>query len=156
MTDYSTAYELFEAARDAAQQNDSMRRRIERMELAEQRSSQGEPISRGSIADRMARVDARLDMEGEFAQAMAENWELVDYASEVLYGEGGRAGLASALGIQYADAIWWRYLANCKWDDVAEACKVTARTCQTRVQVGMDFIDSNGIEATRAGDNQLV
>lgn len=49
MTDYATAYELFEAARDAAQQNDSMRRRIERMELAEQRSSQGEPISRGSI-----------------------------------------------------------------------------------------------------------
>ena len=155
MTDYATAYELFEAARDAAIQNESIRRRIERMELAEQATAQGEPISKGSISDRMARVDARLDLEEELEQTSRENWELIDFASEVLYGELGKAGLAVALGIQYADAIWWRYLAVCKWDDVAKACGATDRTCQTRVQVGMDFIDANGIEPTMLGENLL-
>ena len=155
MHDYATASELFEAARDAAQQNESMRRRIERMELAEMGTGQGEPIAKGFIADKMARVDSRLDLEEEFARAIEENWALIDEATNVLYGEDGRTGLALALGIAYADAIWWRYLAAAKWSDVAQACGATDRTCQTRVQVGLDFIDANGIEATRAGENLI-
>lgn len=156
MTDYATAYELFEAARDAAQQNESMRRRIERMEMAEQSSGQGEPVSKGSIADRMARIDARLDLEEDFRQAMDENWALIDHATSVLYGADMQTGLAKAFGIQYADAIWWRYLAAAKWDDVADALSISRRTAVSRVQVGIDFIDANGIEATIAGENGVT
>lgn len=151
----NSAYELFEAARDAALENDSIRRRIERMAAAEQRSGSGGAVRAGFIADRMAATDARVDFEQAVQQRAGENWQLVDYATSVLYGEAADGGLAQAFGLEYADAIWWRYLAACKWADVAEALRCSVRTAQTRVQVGMDYIDSNGIEDTRAGIDNL-
>lgn len=150
-----TVYEIFEAARDAVRENASIRRRLERMAAAETRSGQGSAVRAGFIADRMAATDARVDFESATAKREAENWALVDAATFLLYGEDMAHGLAQALGLQYADAIWWRYLADSKWQTVADRCGCSVRTAQTRVQVGMDYIDSNGIDDTRAGVDNL-
>lgn len=153
----NSVYELFESARDAVRENASIRRRIERMASSEgMRSGSGGAVRAGFIADRMARTDARIDYEAAVEQREADNWLLVDYATAVLYGTDQGAGLAAAFGIEYADAIWWRYLADCKWADVADAIGCSVRTAQTRVQVGVDFIDSNGVDETLRGENGVT
>lgn len=76
---------------------------------------------------------------------VAEDAELLEYASHVLYGEGG---VSSSLGGIYADVLCWRYLMACTWSVTALANHMDERTAKVYADSALASVDSSGILET--------
>lgn len=142
---YATARDLFEAARTAAQELE--RTKTQRELLASKRGYRSPSFSGmggGGPTDPtgMAASDALVDYEAMMSGRVAEDAELLEYASHVLYGEGG---VSSSLGGIYADVLCWRYLMACTWAVTAEANHMTRRTAQRTAEATFEAIDSCGL-----------
>ncbi len=148
---YSSALDLFEAARSAAAEVLRVERMIEALKGAEQSRGSGEPVASGSISDPMARTDARIDLEAVWSRRLAESRALVAEAEAVLYGRNGRGGLASLADPVCADSIHWHYIMLRPWPEVAELVGYSASQVRLKALTGFDLIDAMGPEAVTDG-----
>ena len=150
---HASARDLFEAVRKASRDAGRISRQLKAMEAREGVRAQGyEPRGRsGRLADVTDRVDARMDFEEAKRAQLEADYEAIDAACEVLYGTDGRSGLWLAMGGEYADVLWWRYLADATWDAVSRMVGRSATWCKQACWVALDEIDSVGLEATVAG-----
>lgn len=142
---YATARDLFEAARTAAQELE--RTATQRELLASRRGYRSPSLSGaggGCSADAggMRASDALIDYEAMMRGRVADDAELLEYASHVLYGEGG---VSSALGGIYADVLCWRYLMACTWSVTAMANHMDERTARVYADSALAVVDSLGI-----------
>lgn len=144
---YATARDLFEAARTAAQELE--RTKTQRELLASKRGYRSPSFSGmggGSVDPTgMAASDALVDYEAMMSGRVAEDAELLEYASHVLYGEGG---VSSSLGGIYADVLCWRYLMACTWSVTAMANHMDERTAKVYADSALASVDSSGILET--------
>lgn len=150
------AEDFFEMVRDASRDMDRITRTIERMKSREDvgGASLG-PMSHGSASDPMGRVNVRLDFERHQAEVLTEARTTIDQAVALLFGHDGRTGLAMALGNQYAEMLWLRYLDLNSLQTVAVLYETSRQTIRRRIDLAFDFIDSNGYDNTARGINTL-
>ena len=145
---YATARDLFEAARTAAQE---LERTATQREILAGRRGYRSPslggLGCGGPADAtgMSASDALMDYEAMMRGRVADDAELLEYASHVLYGEGG---VSSALGGIYADVLCWRYLMACTWSVTALANHMDERTAKVYADSALASVDSSGILET--------
>ncbi|MDY4041307.1 MAG: hypothetical protein SOY67_04310 [Collinsella sp.] len=151
---YTSARDLFEAAREAARDAERISRAVERMRSREQLRAQGyQPrTSGGGRADPNAATDARVDYERRVARRREADLALMSYASSVCYGDGAYAGgVASLLTPAHADALWWRYVNAATWPETAEGTGMSERWCRDAVAVALDQVDAYGFGRVRSG-----
>lgn len=154
-----TVRELFESAREANADAERCQRQLQQFEDAALRvgGASFEPHVNGTRdPDRMARrVGAMVDREERLRKRLDDDYELVDYATRVLYGEGGEGGLCESMSGVAADILWWRYCAGKTWNAVAESVAYSVRQCQIIHDQAFRHIQERGIEETihfRAAD----
>lgn len=147
---YESTRDLFEAARNAAQENDRTRRMLVAMEEQEglRGAGTGARVASGSIGDPMSRVDARVDREAAWHRRIEENCELIDLANAVIYGRwyDGEGGVDSLLSSTHADVLWWYYLACEPWRQVGERTGYSLQRCRQMRDEAFDMIDSYGLQ----------
>ena len=151
---FTSARELFEAAREASRDAERIRRQLDAMEqralslgggMGERVSSTGEP-------DRMGgRVAALVDMEATLRERQEVDYALLDLACAVLYGPANKGGLAALVPTWWADVLWWRYLDGSTWEQVAEAVGYSPRRCFDVAQTALEVADYYGLARTRQG-----
>lgn len=153
---FTSARELFEAAREASR--DAERIRLQLVAMEERSTSLGgagfEPrISKSASHDTMgARVAAMVDREQALIRQQNEDYTLIDLACSVLYGTDSEKGLDRLVPERWwADVLWWRYLDNSTWEEVGEAVGYSGRRCFDVAQAALDIADAYGLGRTRAG-----
>lgn len=151
---FSTARELFEAARAAARDAERIRLQLADMDARADSLGGGgfEPRVRSTPEpDRMAgRVAADMDQRQRLRERRAEDYRLIDSACAVLYGPDNRSGLYALVGWP-ADAIYHHYLALRTWEETAALMGYSVRHVQTCVAAAFDLADANGDMWTRLG-----
>lgn len=156
--DARDARELFEQARFAAQSLERRRAVLERMRATETGGGAGDGVktSRGAISDPMRRVDERITRESVWLREMEEDTKTIDYATAVLYGEDGRTGLSRCIGSGYADLLWLRYLDSRSVKGLSQIYQCGRTTIYRKLEIALDFIDSNGFKSTIRGVNNVT
>lgn len=151
---YPRARDLFEAARSAAHDANRCWRAIDAMSAREGVRGRGAgPAVRGGAAGSgMAATDERIDWEEANRARIAGDYELIDLAFSVCYGEDGRHGVWLGVGGAYADALCMRYVDPMSWREVASRLDVAESTARLYVAVALDAVDSVGIAGAIAGE----
>lgn len=151
---FSSAREMFEAAREAARDAARISRQLDGMERRALALGGGgfEPRVRSTHdPDRIGRsVAALVDHEDVLMQRQDADYALIDAACEVLYGPDNRSGLYALVGWP-ADAIYHHYLALRTWDDTASLLGYSVRHVCREVDVAFDVADANGQMWTELG-----
>lgn len=153
---YPSARDLFEAAREAAQDVRRVNALLDRMEeeAVSLPSPSFEPRGRrGSTSDRVGRAVARtLDRTEALERRLDEDYRLIDAATAVLYGTDGVSdGLATIAPAWWADAIYHRYLSLMTWVQAAALVMYSPRYVQACVRTAFELMDSYGMAVTLAG-----
>ena len=150
---FDSARQLFDAARDAAWECERLRRQLEVMRSASGGGSDVK-VSHGSVSDPRARVDRMLDREAAWEAAIERDESLMDFATDLLYGDDqmGSGGVAAMIGLVYADALWWHYLGLETWERVGEIVGYSAVRCKQLRDVAFDVIDAHGVSRIVSGD----
>lgn len=99
----------------------------------------------------MGATIALVDLEERYRSIMAEDESLLEFASLVLYGEGGRGGLAALLDSSHAEVVFRRYLAVETWDGLAQAMFISRRSAIRYAAEAFDVIDAHGFTRTISG-----
>lgn len=151
---YPRARDLFEAARSAAHDANRCWRTIDAMSAREGARGRGTGVAaRGGVpGSGMAATDERIDWEEANRARIAADYELIDLAFSVCYGEDGRHGVWLAMGGAYADALCMRFVDPMSWREVASRMDVAESTARRYVDVAIDAIDSVGVPAAIAGE----
>ena len=151
---FSSAREMFEAAREAARDAARISRQLDGMERRALALGGGgfEPRIRSTHdPDRIGRsVAALVDHEDVLMQRQDADYALIDAACEVLYGPDNRSGLYALVGWP-ADAIYHHYLALRTWDETASLLGYSVRHVCREVDVAFDVADANGQMWTELG-----
>lgn len=146
------ARQLFKAAREAAADTHRRSRILREMEYSECARAPRMDAGRGQGSrDGMERTDARLDLESKWAPVFESNGEIMDAATEVLYGADWMHGLAVLTGQRDADILYFRYLSYESWDRVAQLMGISSHHALRLHNIALDFIDANGIQETADG-----
>lgn len=147
---YADARSFFETVRGVSAELERTRETLLRMEAREGVRAQSYEASgrSGSVSDRTAATDARLDYEGRVRRRVEEGYELIDLACRVLYGrESGKGGVDRLMGSAVADAISFRYVDARPWSEVAAALGYSAdsaKSLRALCDQGFDCIDFLG------------
>lgn len=158
MTNYqfTSARELFEAAREASRDAERIRQQI--LAMRERSTSLGgsgfEPrVAKTAEHDSMGqRVASLVDREQALAKRQTEDYELIDLACAVLYGDANQGGLDKLVPeAWWADVLWWRYLDASTWEEVGEAVGYSPRRCFDVAQVALEIADGAGLFGTSIG-----
>ncbi|MBB3171791.1 hypothetical protein [Parvibacter caecicola] len=155
MAVYSCAAELFEAARAAALDRDSIARQLATIKVAKGLSGvsyEGASVS-GTSSDPTGcgRMAAMIDHESRLRKRMEADEELLGKCAAMLYGTAGDAGLAKAMGPSYADALFWRYLEGRSWESTARILGVSKTCAMDTAAAAMDAVDSFGARHLLSG-----
>lgn len=147
-----TARELFEDARAASSELHRHDLKYDAMEM--RALSLGGSIataSRGSIRDRMARVDALVDYSAMMEQREREWCATIDMAYAVLYGDDWHHGIAKSLSLAHAEVLECIYIQRMTLPQTARRVHWSARkVCDLRREA-FAFIDRVGIDLARQG-----
>lgn len=152
---YTDARDFFHAVRDASREAERTRLTLMRMEAAEGVRAQGyEATGRsGHRSDATARTDARMDYEARMSDRVREDYELLDLACRVLYGDGtGKGGLDALMGSAVADCLSFRYVDARPWPEVARLTGYSERQCMRLCEQGIDAADFFGMENCVGGE----
>ena len=150
------AEDFFERVWDASKDRERIRRTIDSM-----RSREGvggaslDSMPRGGFGNPMGKVDARIDFEVLTKSALEEAERTIGEARDLLFGVDGCSGLAKAFGSKYAEVLYLRYVDRLTIGGMSTLYGCAQNTVRDRVRVALDFIDSNGFEATRDGRNDV-
>lgn len=157
LSTYADARSFFETVRGVSAELERTRETLLRMEAREGVRAQGyEATGRsGSVSDRTAATDARMDYEGRVRRRVEEGYALMDLACSVLYGrESGKGGVDRLMGSSVADAISFRYVDARPWREVASLMGYapdSVRTVRHLCDQGFDCIDFLGWENVMGG-----
>lgn len=152
--EWGDARALFEDARQAAWELERHDMRYNAMEaralaLCGGLASAG---GRGGAADRMGTVDAMADYEAMMERRVAGWCAVLDQAYAVLYGWDWEHGVATALGLAYAEVLDFNY---CQHLSIKETCKRVhfSRPTVYRMRArALNYIDAVGIAAAEKGE----
>ena len=147
----SGAREFFEGVRAAQRLIDGALARLSAMREREGARSQSYGAVGGGRAcgDGMRAVDARLDYEASVRE------EMDGFRAEVERGRRVCAGVRAANpGQRWADALELRYVCCLGWRQVADAMDVSESQAKADVAAALDWVDSVGVAAARAGMGQ--
>lgn len=150
LNDYTSAREFFEAVRDASVEAERTRLTLLRMEASEGVRAQGyEPrTTGGGNRDAMAKTDSRIDYEERMRGRIEADYELIDLACRVLYGEeSGKGGVEALMGSAVADCLSFRYVDARPWREVADLMGYSTgseKRMRDLCQAGFDQIDAIG------------
>ena len=151
---FANARDLFEQAREASRDAERIRRQLEDMERKAEGVGGGdfEPRVRTSPRrDRMeGRVVAKVDLEETLRQRQQEDYDLIDFACEVLYGTDNDAGLWSLVGWR-ADALCQHYVNDLTWEQVGALLGYSGNHCWREAQKALNACDVWGIPAAIRG-----
>lgn len=157
LSTYADARSFFETVRGVSVDLERTREALLRMEAREGVRAQGYEASGrpGSVSDRTAATDARLDYEERARRRVEEGYELIDLACRVLYGEeSGKGGVDALMGSAVADCISFRYVDARPWSEVAALLgysRWSRRSLRDLCQRGFDAIDAIGWERVVEG-----
>ena len=156
MYTFTSARELFEAAREASRDAERIRNQLLAMEGRALSLGGGgfEPrVSATHDHDRMGReVAALVDREQELRRRQEEDYAILDLACAVLYGDANDAGLDKLVPEGWwADVLWWRYLDGATWERVGRAVGYSPRRCFSVAQTALEIADAYGLARTRQG-----
>ena len=154
--EYQSASDLFEAAREAAEDAERIGRDLGRAAAAcglRGHAPTGTPGGRGGASDPMAPVDRFLDQEARTRRRLEEDYALIDLACGVIYGRGqdGRGGVCALLGPATADALWWRYCGGVSWAAVSRHVGMSERWCIEATAAALDVVDGYGWQRVAEG-----
>lgn len=152
---YTSAGELFEAARCAAMERDSIKRQLEAVRASVGLSGvryDGGSVS-GTKADMHgdARLAAMVDHMERLKERVSQDEALLDACSVILYGPDGHGGVAKLAGHLCADAAFWRYLDGASWDKTARMTGVGRSAAMTHAAAALDTVDAYGIGRMLSG-----
>ena len=151
---FTSARELFEAAREASRDAERIRRQLAAMEGRATALQGGgfEPRVRSTPdPDRIGRsVAAMVDVEAKLRERQDEDYALIDLACAVLYGTDSDAGLRTLVGWR-ADAIFHYYLGGLTWEEVGGLMGYTAQHCRQQASYAFDVCDGWGIPSVMDG-----
>ena len=152
---YASARDFFNAVREAAIDAERCRRELDEME--QRTLSVGSPTFEARVSggehDRLAlNVAAYVDREALLQSRIDDDYDLIDLACVLLYGEDGISdGLATLCPPWWADAVYQRYVACHTWDEVGELVMYAKRHAERGTLAAFDFMDANGMLATIEG-----
>lgn len=141
---FTTARDLFESAREASKDAERCRRQILTLESRASSLGGGGTGQRVSSTPDPKRMELRIatyvDQERKLDARMEDDYRLIDLATRVLYGCEGVNGVDS-VSPTWADVLWWRYLDNASWRDVARAVDYSPTQCQTFAKNAFAWLD---------------
>lgn len=153
--EFTSARELFEAAREASRDAERIRRQLDAIEHRALGMSGGgfDPRVRSTPAhDRMgAAVASLVDVESRLRERQDEDYRLIDLACAVLYGTESDAGLWALVGWR-ADAIFHHYLGGMTWHAVGVLMGYTERHVMEQARYAMEVCDGWGLPAIVTGE----
>ncbi|MBR1830427.1 MAG: hypothetical protein IJ781_13190 [Atopobiaceae bacterium] len=151
---FTSARELFEAAREASRDAERIRRQLVAMEERAEGLGGGgfEPRVRSTgEPDRMgSRVATMVDVERRLRERQEQDYAIIDLASAVLYGTDNDAGLWALVSWR-ADAIFHHYLGGMTWAQVGDMLGYSEQYVWQQAQVALDTCDGWGLLAVMAG-----
>lgn len=144
---FSSARDLFEAARDARIEEHRTMRTIGEMRAREGLRARACGAGGGrQQTDSMRATDQRIDYERACRRRVEEDRALVGFAERVLFGDGGEGGLASLMrGAPYADVLHCYYCEAMTWQETAQALGMSRRWCQGAASTALETIDHDGL-----------
>lgn len=146
---YRDARDLFAAVEDAARERQDILRELGKMEAREGvRAQSYEPMSRsGSVSDRMAATDARVDYEGEKGPILEQDDALIALAESLIWGPSGgdmTGGVLHVMGYRSAKAIERHYIHLVPFPALAREWDVSGRQVRRLADRGLDAMDYLG------------
>lgn len=146
---YRDARDLFAAVEDAARERRDILRELGKMEAREGvRAQSYEPMSRfGSVSDRMAATDARVDYEGEKGPILEQDDALIALAESLIWGPSGgdmTGGVLHVMGYRSAKAIERHYVHLVPFPALAREWGMSESQCRRIADKGLDAMDYLG------------
>ena len=147
---YRDARDLFAAVYDAAAERQGILQSLEQMESKEGvRAQSYEPMPRaGSVSDKMAATDARIDYEEEKDPLLAEDDALIALAESLIWGPRGgdmTGGVLHVMGYRTAKAIERHYVHLVPWPALAREWGMSESQCRRVADKGLDAMDYLGM-----------
>lgn len=112
----------------------------------------GSTISVGSIADRTRASDSLVDYETAMERKVAEWCDIVDFGAAILYGDDWEHGIASGIGIGYAEILECIYIQRMSLKETAKRTRYSKSTVQRMRRRAFNYIDAIGTERAEAGE----
>lgn len=112
----------------------------------------GSTVSAGSISDRTKASDALIDYETAMERKVEEWCSIVDYGASILYGTDWQHGIASGIGLQYAEVLECIYIQRMSLKETASRTRFSKSTVQRMRRRAFNYIDAIGTEHAIAGD----
>lgn len=146
---YKDARDLFAAVEDAARERRDILRELGKMEAREGvRAQSYEPVPRaGSISDRTAATDARVDYEAEHDPILAEDDALIALAESLIWGPSGgdmTGGVLHVMGYRSAKALERHYVHLVPFPALAREWGMSESQCRRIADKGLDAMDYLG------------
>ena len=153
---YDSTRRLLEDARDAADNYAACERQLIALRLRAE--SLGGGVSTGSVGGTHAhdsmerRVVALADRQCDIEGRMLRYERVMDLACDMLYGTGGRDGLAALVPAFWCDALWWHYLQGMTWVEVGSTLGYSAQHLKRCATAAIEVGDAYGIVAATLGE----
>lgn len=146
---YRDARALFAAVEDAARERRDILRELGKMEAREGvRAQSYESMSRsGSVSDRMAATDARVDYEAEHDPILEQDDALIALAESLIWGPSGgdmTGGVLHVMGYRSAKAIERHYVHLVPFPALAREWGMSESQCRRIADKGLDAMDYLG------------
>jgi hypothetical protein len=144
------ARDYFDWVRDASRDAESIRRQLETLESRAKTLGGGgfEPRTRSTPDPKRmeGRIVAYMQREGELKARQEADYAIIGRACRLLYGEDedGRGGVSAGCGTLHADVLWWRYLDDSPWKQVASVLGSSVTTCRAAHDAALRWIDESG------------
>lgn len=141
------ARQYFEEVREAARDAERIRKQLVSLEQEALRIAgpSFEPSRRGvGNRDTMGRRVARyVDTEDRLHRRMESDYAVIDQATAILYGpeQDGQGGVAEGCGMVHGDVLWWRWLADSPWKQVASVLALSRTTVQGMERAAFAWLD---------------
>lgn len=153
---YDSTRRLLEDAREAAYDYAACERQLIALRLRAE--SLGGGVSTGSVGGTHAhdsmerRVVALADRQRDIEGRMLRYERVMDMACDMLYGKGGRDGLAALVPAFWCDALWWHYLQGMTWVEVGSTLGYSAQHLKRCATAAIEVGDAYGIVAATLGE----
>ena len=148
------ARSFFLSVREAAKDAERCRTVLDIMEYQSLRigtSNFGPRVRMTETGGLANRVGALVDREAALHKRIEEDYQLIDKAVAVLYGDELNGGLASLAPSWWADALDLYYIECLSWAKVGQKLGYSHDYARKCGQAGLDLIDANGLVATEMG-----
>ena len=144
------AQEYFEQVREAVLEIERSKEMSARMLATEGAKTHrfGEQQGAGN-SDAMDRINRRIEFEQRLQRRIDEATDMLNEATQLLYGEDGHGGLAKLKGNRYADVLCMAYCQGMPWKEVADVMLCSPKWCRELSNAAFAYIDMVGFARVR-------